>query len=454
MAVGRRNAAVAADPEVAGGFRYVLAQPAFRLIWFAQLFGQLADKFLMFSLIILAYHVSGSSTPVAITLLAYTVPAVVIAPLAGVFADRNDRKLIMVATNLARALLVALIPIASLVPGLRGDFLHLLVITFLFSAVGQLFSPAEAAAIPSVLPKRALLAANSLVLVTMVVTLVLGGAAAPLVSRYDIYAPYWLAALLFAAAGILILFARIPRSEAFADTGRRAFHQLAVELRDGMAVLRSSPVLLLTFYELSLAVLVMFMMFTLAPAYVSRVIGITEQDSYLILLPATIGAMVSALALGQFGRGINKAWLLVGGLVATGLTLVALAGAPQLMRHLPELRGGVRGFGAGFSFLLGIEFGALLIPSLTYLMENTEDHVRGRVFALLFMVINGVTAVPVLLAAALADTFGIDRVIASLGALLVLTGISVAGFARRVFGGPRPVPPPLSPLPTRPDPGT
>jgi MFS family permease len=123
------------------------------------------------------------------------------------------------------------------------------------------------------------------------------------------------------------------------------------------------------------------------------------------------------------------------------------------MRHLPELRGGVRGFGAACSFLLGIEFGALLIPSLTYLMENTEDHVRGRVFALLFMVINGVTAVPVLLAAALADTFGIDRVIASLGALLVLTGISVAGFARRVFGGPRPAPPPLSPLPTRPDPG-
>ena len=454
MAVGRRRAASNADPDAAEGFRYVLAQPAFRLIWFAQLLGQLADKFLMFSLIILAYHVSGSSTPVAITLLAYTVPAVAIAPLAGVFADRHDRKLIMVATNLARALLIALIPIASLFPSLRGEFAHLLVITFLFSAVGQLFSPAEAAAIPSVLPKRALLTANSLVLVTMVSTLVIGGAAAPLVSRYDIYAPYWLAVMLFATAGVLILVAQIPRKEGFAATGRRTFHQLAVELRDGMAVLRSSPVLMLTFYELSLTVLVMFMMFTLAPAYVSRVIGITDQDSYLILLPATIGALVSAVALGQFGRGIDKAWLLVGGLVATGLTLVALAGAPQLMRHLPELRGGVRGFGAAFSFLLGIEFGALLIPSLTYLMENTEDHVRGRVFALLFMVINGVTAVPVLLAAALADTFGIDRVIAVLGALLVVTGVSVAGFARRVFGAARSAPPPLSARPARPNPGT
>jgi MFS family permease len=458
VAVGERHGAEGQgdgrDQEGTHGFRYVLAQPAFRLIWFAQVLGQLADKFLMFSLIILAYHVSGGSTPVAFTLLAYTVPAVVIAPLAGVFADRFDRKLIMVTTNLARSLLIALIPIASLVPGLRGDFLHLLVITFLFSAVGQLFSPAEAAAIPTVLPRRALLSANSLVMITMVVTLVLGGVAAPLVSRYDIYSPYWLAVALFAAAGILILLAPIPRGERFAKTARHPFAQLAVELRDGMAALRSSPVVLLSFYELSLAVLVMFMMFTLAPAYVSRVIGITAQDSYVILLPATIGALSSALLLGQFGRGLDKAWLLVGGLVATGLTLIALASVPQLIGHAPELRGYVRAFGAGFSFLLGVEFGALMIPSLTYLMESTEDHVRGRVFAMLFMVINGVTAVPVLLAAALADTFGIDHVIAGLGSLLVVTGIGAGGLARRVFGAARSPAPPPAPRPARPSPGT
>jgi len=436
VAVGRREADLEDPREPEPGFRFVLSQPAFRLIWFAQLAAQLADKFLMFSLIILAYHVAGGSTPVAITLLAYTVPAVVIAPLAGVFADRHDRKLLMVGTNAGRAVLIALITLASLVPSLRGEFLHLLVITFLFSAVGQLFSPAEAAAIPTVVPRRGLLTANSLVLATMVITLVLGGVLAPLVSRYDIYAPYWLATLLFAVAGTLIFFARIPRGEAFAHTGRRVFHQVAVELRDGMAALRASPVLLLTFYELALALLVMFMMFTLAPAYVSRVIGITEQDTYVILLPATLGALVSAVLLGQFGRRIDKAWLLVGGLVATGLTLAVLAVAPQAVRHLPELRASVRGFGAALSFLLGIEFGALMIPSLTYLMENTPDHVRGRVFALLFMVINGVSALPVLVAAALADTLGIDRVIGLLGVLLVLTGISVAGLARRVFGGP------------------
>ena len=418
------------------GFRYLLVQRDFALIWAAQVAAQLADKFLMFSLIILAYRLSRGSTPVAFTLLAYTVPAVGIAPLAGVVADRYNRKTIMVVTNLVRAVLIALIPLASLVPALRGDFAHLLVITFAFAAVGQLFSPAEAAAIPSVVRRETLITANSMVLATMVVTLVLGGALAPVVSRIEIYAPYWFAVVLFVAAGALILLARIPRPDPdVRPEHRHPFHQLAIELKDGFAELGRSPVLLLSFYQMALAVLVMFMMFTLAPAYVSQVLGIEAQDSYVILLPATVGALLSAAALGQLGRRVRPPTLLVSALGATGLTLVLLASAPYAMRHFEELRSYTRWFASGFSLLLGLEFGALLIPALTYLMEHTEDSVRGRIFSLLFMVVNGVSAVPVLLTAALSDWLGISRVIGALGVLLAGTGIFMARYARRVFEG-------------------
>ena len=108
--------------EGPGGFRTVLAFTAFRNIWFAQLAAQLADKFLLFSLIILAYNVSGGSTPVAVTLLTYTVPAVLLAPPAGVLADRVNRKQLMMWCNFGRGAAIALIPIAALVPGLRREF--------------------------------------------------------------------------------------------------------------------------------------------------------------------------------------------------------------------------------------------------------------------------------------------------------------------------------------------
>jgi MFS family permease len=426
-------------PDSAGqaaGFRYLLANRDFRLIWFAQVTAQLADKFLMFSLIILAYRLSHGSTPVAVTLLAYTVPAVAIAPLAGVLADRYDRKFIMVGTNFVRAGLIALIPIASLVPALRGEYLHLLVITFAFAAVGQLFSPAEAAAIPTVVSRRALITANSMVLAVMVITLVLGGALAPIVSRVDIYAPYWTAVVLFAVAGELIWLARIPRTRRRPDPagGRRhPFHQLAVELKGGADALGRSPGLLLAFLELSLALLVMFTMFTLAPAYVNQVLGIADQDSYVILVPATVGALISAAALGQVGRRFEPGRLLTAALVATGLTLVMLAVVPAVTRDAASLRPFTRWIGATFSLLLGLEFGALMIPAVSYLMENTSDDLRGRIFSLLYMVVNGVTAVPVLLTAALSDWLGIERVIAGLGVLLAGAGLAVATSARRIF---------------------
>jgi MFS family permease len=418
----------------AGGFRAVLRHTAFRNIWFAQLAAQLADKFLLFSLIILAYKISGGSTPVAITLLTYTVPAVLFAPIAGVIADRYDRKQIMMWCNFGRAAVVALIPIAALVPGLGADFAHLLLITLVFSAVGQLFGPAEAAVIPTILPRSALITANSMALLTMVLTLVVGGALAPIVSRIDLYAPYWCAVVLLIIGGTLIFASEIPHlqraTEAPVAESRNRFHLMLVDLKEGVDVLRASRNLMLAFGQVSIAVLVLFMLFALAPAYVSKVIGIAAQDSYVILGPATGGAILSAVLLGQFVRNVDRTRLLAGSLVANGVTLLALAAVPQAMAQFPDLQVHNRITAAGFSFLLGVEFGAIMIPAITYLMESTSDEIRGRIFALLYMVINGVTAVPVLVAAALSDTIGTAHVIGGLGALLVGGGVVIIVLGR------------------------
>ena len=416
--------------EGPGGFRTVLRYTAFRNIWFAQLAAQLADKFLLFSLIILSYNVSGGSTPVAVTLLTYTVPAVLLAPPAGVLADRVDRKQLMMWCNFGRGAAIALIPIAALVPGLRSDFAHLLLITLVFSAIGQLFGPAEAAVIPTILPRSALITANSMALLTMVLTLVVGGALAPVLSRIDLYAPYWVGAALLAVAGALIFASDIP---AIPSDGRppveesaSRFRTMMIDIKEGLDAVRSSRGLLLAFFQMSVAVLVLFMLFTLAPAFVSRVIGIAAQDTYVVLLPATTGAIISAIVLGQFLRHIDRARLLAVSMIAFGVTMLGLAAVPQAFSQMPDLHVHARLTAASFSLVLGIEFGAIMIPAVTYLMEETSDEIRGRVFALLYMVINGVTAIPVLIAAALSDEIGTAHVIGGMGALLVAGGVAVA----------------------------
>ncbi len=176
------------------------------------------------------------------------------------------------------------------------------------------------------------------------------------------------------------------------------------------------------------------MLYTLAPAYVSKVIGIAAQDTYVILGPATAGAILSAVLLGQFLRKVDRSRLLAGSLLANGVTLLALAAVPQAMRHFPDLQVHNRITGASFSLLLGVEFGAILIPAITYLMESTSDAIRGRIFALLYMVINGVSAIPVLLAAALSDAIGTAQVLGGLGVLLLGGGVGVIVGGMHVIG--------------------
>jgi dipeptide/tripeptide permease len=66
-------------------------------------------------------------------------------------------------------------------------------------------------------------------------------------------------------------------------------------------------------------------------------------------------------------------------------------------------------------------------------MESTTDELRGRIFALLYMVINGVTAIPVLAAAALSDLIGTAHVIGGLGALLIVGALLFATVGRRAL---------------------
>jgi MFS family permease len=275
----------------------------------------------------------------------------------------------------------------------------------------------------------------------MVLTLVVGGALAPILSRIDLYTPYWVAAVLLVLAGTLIFASDIPRLprtvEPAVQESRSRFRVMLTDIKEGLDALRGSRGLLLAFGQVSIAVLVLFMLFALAPAYVSQVIGIAAQDSYVILGPATGGAILSAVLLGQFLHSVDRSRILIVSLIANGVTLLALAAVPQAMEQVPNLRVHARITGAVFSLLLGIEFGAIMIPAITYLMESTTDELRGRIFALLYMVINGVTAVPVLAAAALSDLVGTAHVIGGLGVLLVAGAVAFATAGRRALAPAR-----------------
>ena len=277
-----------------GGFGGVLGNPDFRLMWSAQIASQLADKFLMFSLLILSYTVSGTSTQGATLFLAYTLPSVFLSPFAGVYADRHNKKLLMFWTNAIRGGLILLIPLSRYSPYFQGVTWHLLVITFLFAAVGQVFAPAEAASIPFIVNSEGLMTATSVFTSTVMLTLLVAVPLSTLAVRFlGQESPYWAAALLFFLAAGLILLIRTPL--------RLVTHvapespDLLYELREGVAYIASRPEVRTAVLQLSLTITIIFSVFVVAPQYMSTVLHLQARDVYLILGPAESVGMYEEL---------------------------------------------------------------------------------------------------------------------------------------------------------------
>ena len=88
----------------------LLKNKNFLQIWLAQLFSQLAANLLNFALIIRVFDLSANTSyaniSVSLLILAFGVPSIIFAVLAGAYVDHLDRRKVLVVTNIVRAVLV------------------------------------------------------------------------------------------------------------------------------------------------------------------------------------------------------------------------------------------------------------------------------------------------------------------------------------------------------------
>src|SRR5512143_1833322 len=103
----------------------------FTLMWIGQLISTMGSALTSLAASIYVYKVTGSAASVGLMLMATAAPSLIVGLIAGVFVDRIDRKKIMIAADLLRAVLVFLIPF--LVP---FSVAWLYVVVILTSAIG------------------------------------------------------------------------------------------------------------------------------------------------------------------------------------------------------------------------------------------------------------------------------------------------------------------------------
>ncbi len=138
----------------------VLKIPAFRRLWQAMSFSSFGDWLGLLATTALAQQLAGgnyatANFAIAGVFIARLLPSVILGPIAGVIADRFDRKRVMVLGDILRAGLFISIPIV-------GNYLWLYIATVLVECVTMFWSPAKEATVPNLVPKNKLESANQM----------------------------------------------------------------------------------------------------------------------------------------------------------------------------------------------------------------------------------------------------------------------------------------------------
>jgi MFS family permease len=427
----------------------VLGNRPFLLLWLAQLSTQVGGNMVIYGLTIIITASYASSSAVSALLLSFLLPAIIFSAIAGVFVDRVDKRHMLVVTNILRGF-------AFLAIVLVGNNLLMLYLLMVFvSTVTTFFGPAEASMIPSLVPKKQLLAANGLFTLTMNVAFALG---------FALFGPFVVALanaeLLIVIVGALYFVAAVfcwtLPSSTLADTeavtpgqtvadAERAVETMLGQFVEGITYIREHHNVGWSLSYLGITGALVGILGTLGPGFAKKTLALGEKDFALIVLPLGLGIVMGILVLNSYGRYLPRRRTIEAGMIAMGSLLVLLACALPISNFLHE-RASSSGLAEasrvvsllslvmGIAFMVGAAYAVVAISAQTQLQEDLPEDVRGRVFGVLNMLVSVASLSPILVVGPAADLVGREPVILVVGAFVCLWGAASIVSRRPVVG--------------------
>lgn len=392
----------------------------FRNLWLGQAISQLGDSLYTLSFMFMVKKVTQSDAMVGLVGALEYLPFVLLGPLAGVLADRVDRRRIMVMSDwICFAVLIVFSAMALCqfpVPNWA------LFATPLFLSIARTtFMPAKSAAIPRLVPPEALVAANSVSMATQNFVPILGLAftANVLALLYQLSPQMFLVsavALNALSFGVSALFLRLlPPIEP--ENSSEPKHPLT-DMKEGFSYLGKRS-LLLVILGLSFVVSLL-----ISPFYV---VYVATNDAWFGGKPQVLAwfecAFFLGMVLGSFGVGalrIQRVGLAyVASLVIVGATVVGMAAFRSIPAHI------------ALNFVAGLALPFHQIPIATLIQTTVDDAFRGRVNSAFWMVSAGVIPVGMSLGGLLIENLGIQLMYVIMGsgmALAAACGLLIPSF--------------------------
>ena len=216
----------------------------YRYAWTGQVVSEVGDHFNNIAVFSLALQETGSGLVVSGVMLARAVPAVLAGPVAGVLLDRMDRRMVMIASDLLRALVA--LGFVAIVDDPRPSLLFLLSALLMFAS--PFFTSGRAAILPAIARPDELHTANVLSQTTQWTTLTIGTVAAGLsASQLGYEAAFLLNSLSFLFSAWAVWQLRLPRPDARRRGAALTEAQVARpwhEYVEGLRYMRAHPLLI------------------------------------------------------------------------------------------------------------------------------------------------------------------------------------------------------------------
>jgi len=385
----------------------------------AGLVSGIGDWILIAGLLYHVYAMTRSTVASALTIFSAFAPQVLLGPVGGAFADKWDRKLTMIVTDVLLA--IGLLPLLAVRSGAQVWIVFAVLVWE--GAVEQFFTPAQQAMVPRVVPNDQLVVANGFNGQVSAISRLAGSGLGGLIAAVSGIVGISLAdAVSFVvSAAVLTLVRTSGAVERGAAHGRRLV-ALAQDLRTGLQLSAKHRVLRKLMVFAMITSIGEGIVGTLFAPFFRHVLHGSSQSFGLFLAAQAIGSIVGGAVVTSFGPRV-PAWRLVSyGAIGFGALDLAIFLYPV-------------GYVAVWPATVGIVLvglpGALCTAGLlTLFQRNTEDSHRGRVYGA-FVAVNGTAVLMGSLAAGyLSQPLAIIPVIALQGAGYLIAGLLMTVWLR------------------------
>jgi MFS family permease len=398
--------------------------------WVGQTISNLGSSFTFFALPLLVFKLTGSPINLGITTAAEFVPYLLFGLVIGAWVDRVDRKRLLIATDLARAAVIATIPLLAAADALSVGWVY--AVAFCSATLTVAFDAAQFAAIPSLVPSGDdLVSANGRVHASYSAAQIAGPLLAGLlITVAPVQQVLWVdAASFLVSAGTLLLIGRAFNAPRDGEARRTIRHDVV----DGLRYVLGHPVLRNISAMMALINLVGATVYTQLVVFAKRQLDASDTRVALLYSAGSAGVVLLSLAAGPLRRRLSFSVAALGALLVDGLLTVVLAATRWYWAAL-LLWAAISGLGIFFN----INTGSLR-------QQIVPNHLLGRVIS-----IAGVLAWSAIPVGALAGGWAVERtgsvalVYGVIGALVALIALAFSfgplGHAERYLPAGQPEP--------------